>query len=393
MDKEAKEIRVLFKFSSNSTWMGGVNYFRNLFHAISMVEDPKIISYIDYNGDFYSLYSEFTKNPVLKRKKGIKYIIGLFLNFFFHTNYNLDDIKSKKYIEFDITSHCQKIDNKPNIQWIPDFQHNYLPQMFTEKEIKERNKQFFKIAKKSDIVLVSSNDALKDFKKFFSKYGNKGRTLHFVSYQDSNIYSKTDLLYPILKEKFKLPDKYFFLPNQFWKHKNHKVVLDSLIILSKKGLSDITVICTGNTSDYRNPDYFSSLSNYIKQNKIEKNIKILGFVEYEEMICLLRYSVALLQPSLFEGWSSTIEEAKSIGKNCILSNLPVHIEQNPPDSVFFNPNNAEELAVIMEQVNNNYSGGPNYKLEELAKLHMNERMLKFGKEYKDIILNLLNEKE
>ena len=390
MDKEAKEIRVLFKFSSNSTWMGGVNYFRNLFRAMSMVEDPKIIPYIDYNGDFYSLYSEFAKNSILKRKKGIKYIIGLLLNFFFHANYNLDDIKSKTYIEFDITSHCSAIDKKPNIQWIPDFQHCYLPQMFTKKEIKARNKQFLKIAKKSDIVLLSSNDALKDFNKFSPKYGYKGRTLHFVSYQDINIYSKTDLLYPMLKEKFNLPDKYFFLPNQFWKHKNHQIVFTALTILSKRGLPDVTVICTGNTSDYRNPEYFPFLKAYIETNGLEKNVKILGLIEYEEMICLLRYSLALLQPSLFEGWSSTIEEAKSIGKNCILSNLPVHIEQNPPDSVFFDPNNAEELADIMEEIYNKTLGQPNYKLEELARLHMNERMLQFGNEYKEIVVSLLN---
>jgi glycosyltransferase involved in cell wall biosynthesis len=41
----------------------------------------------------------------------------------------------------------------------------------------------------------------------------------------------------------------------------------------------------------------------------------------------MRASTALINPSLFEGWSTTVEEAKSTGTPMILSDLGVHREQ------------------------------------------------------------------
>ena len=35
------------------------------------------------------------------------------------------------------------------------------------------------------------------------------------------------------------------------------------------GNKDITLVCTGNTNDYRNRAYFSELSRYIKENNLE----------------------------------------------------------------------------------------------------------------------------
>lgn len=49
---------------------------------------------------------------------------------------------------------------------------------------------------------------------------------------------------------------------------------------------------------------------------------------------LIKYSVAVINPSRSEGWGSTVEQAKSMGKFILLSNLPVHIEQNPSSSFF-----------------------------------------------------------
>ena len=51
----------------------------------------------------------------------------------------------------------------------------------------------------------------------------------------------------------------------------------------------------------------------------------------------MRQSVAVLQPSLFEGWSTTVEEAKSIGKTILLSDIPVHREQAPPRRAVLRP--------------------------------------------------------
>lgn len=57
---------------------------------------------------------------------------------------------------------------------------------------------------------------------------------------------------------------------------------------------------------------------------------------------------ALLNPSRFEGWSTTVEEAKAAGTPMILSDIPVHREQ-APNARFVGQDDAPALADAIEQ--------------------------------------------
>lgn len=381
-------INIFFNINASSSWMGGVNYYKNLFSAISKVSSPSLTPLIDYSNETPEILKSLSKPVQYKYNRTLKYyvkiIAGLFLRKKFDNSYN----QKKIYKNFNLSSHCSKIDSEKNIQWIPDFQHIHLPEMFSEKEISDRNSEYLQTAKEADIVVLSSEDAKKDFINCFPEYKSKARVLHFVSYFSEKLYEQTDKIDSKIKSKFNLPEKYFFLPNQFWKHKNHITVFKAVALLKKNGIN-IHVVCTGNTKDYRNPEYFSYLTDFISQNNISENIHILGMVDYDELVYLMRYSIALLQPSLFEGWSSTIEEAKSIGKNCILSNLNVHLEQSPKDSIYFDPLDPEKLSIILNEQYSSLIPGPNIKLENEAKALMEPRMIEFGKTYQQYIQELI----
>jgi len=118
--------------------------------------------------------------------------------------------------------------------------------------------------------------------------------------------------------------------------------------------------------DYRNKNHVKELQEYIRIYHLENNIRLLGLIEYSDVFTLMRYSIAVINPSLFEGWSSTVEEAKSIGKGMVLSNINVHREQNPPASEYFDPDNAGELAGILKKYWNEKEGEPDFSLEEQA---------------------------
>ena len=146
----------------------------------------------------------------------------------------------------------------------------------------------------------------------------------------------------------------------------------------------IIVYCTGNINDYRNKNYFSKLLSYIKKYKLENNFKILGAVPYKDVQALMLGCKAMINPSLFEGWSTTVEEAKSLGKRIILSDIMVHKEQNPEGGLFFKKNEAKDLADKMLQVWNE----PieiNKKLEKNAINNLNKRKYKLRKDYYNII--------
>jgi glycosyltransferase involved in cell wall biosynthesis len=163
----------------------------------------------------------------------------------------------------------------------------------------------------------------------------------------------------ILKNKYDLPNKFFYLPNQYWIHKNHIIVIKALIELVLK-FPDIKVVSTGSNHDYRSPDYFTNLMSIIKKNNLQNNYIYLGVIPYKDSMSLINNSLAIINPSKFEGWSSTVEQAKSFGKLIILSNISVHKEQNPNKAFFFNPDNHKQLSEIMSMVWNKEKNIKNY---------------------------------
>ena len=60
-------------------------------------------------------------------------------------------------------------------------------------------------------------------------------------------------------------------------------------------------------------------------------------------------SVAVLNPSLFEGWSTTVEEARALQVPMVLSDLPVHQEQADGIARFFDRTSASSLADALLQ--------------------------------------------
>jgi glycosyltransferase involved in cell wall biosynthesis len=165
--------------------------------------------------------------------------------------------------------------------------------------------------------------------------------LHFVS--QPGVYNNT-LKFEQIISKYKIDENYFFLPNQLWKHKNHMVVFKALTLLKKNGIS-VCVVCTGQIDDYRNNEYSHKIKQYIQENEL--NVKLLGIIDYQDVVELMRNSIAVINPSYFEGWSSTVEECKSLGKNMILSDINVHKEQAPDNSYYFNPDDENELYKII----------------------------------------------
>jgi glycosyltransferase involved in cell wall biosynthesis len=183
--------------------------------------------------------------------------------------------------------------------------------------------------------------AKKDLLQFFPESEKKIQVLRFMCTLKSP--DNTDSI-DSLEEKYCFRGKFFYLPNQYWAHKNHKVVIRATSLLRKMG-HNVLVISTGKTDDYRQPNFFNSLIGEL--DDAGDGYRVLGVIPYPDVSLLMQHSVGLINPSYFEGWSSTVEEAKAFGKPMILSNIPVHKEQAIGVASFFNPDDVEELATLM----------------------------------------------
>ncbi len=69
------------------------------------------------------------------------------------------------------------------------------------------------------------------------------------------------------------------------------------------------------------------------------------------MLVLLAHAVAVINPSRFEGWSSSVEEAKALGKPLIVSDIPVHREQvaGRTTADLFGVDDADALAGLLSK--------------------------------------------
>lgn len=229
------------------------------------------------------------------------------------------------------------------IYWIPDFQEYYLPEMFTREDINARKDSHQKLSTSESKVVFSSIDAMGDFKTFYPNYRNKLFLLRFACshprFKHLDINSLTD--------KFRISKPYFLVPNQFWKHKNHKVILEAISLL--KGFEiNFQVVFTGSTSDFRNKDYYTSLISFVNESNIQKYVRFLGFIDRREQLRLMEDATAIVQPSLFEGWSTVVEDAKALSQSIILSDIGVHREQIDTNCKFFSPDDPLDLSKIME---------------------------------------------
>jgi glycosyltransferase involved in cell wall biosynthesis len=347
-------IKVAFFLDFPLSYNGGVNYFKNVFFALNSFYKDKleIILFVPSNIEDKDLSpfkhsSKIIKTNVLRRKSLSWFISKLFQKLI---NYDLLKKKIVSDANIDIVFYCNNFINLGSkikyVNWIPDFQFLHYPQYWNEKQLKIEKNLIKKGFKNSDIVVLSSKDSLNDFLKINKTPSNKVKVINFVSQIDNNLYSNFNNLNKYSKDQF------FYLPNQFWIHKNHLTVFKAVKILLEKNI-EIKLLCSGVMKDFRSKDkYIYKLLKYVGENNLKNNIIFLDVIPYEHVLGLIKKSIAVINPSFFEGWSSTVEESKSLDKTIILSDIPIHREQNPAKGIFFNPNDPNELSKILKKLIN-----------------------------------------
>lgn len=269
----------------------------------------------------------------------------------------------------------------PTLVWLPDFQHVRMPEFFGADEIAARDRGYSKAARWATAILLSSADAQSDLAAFAPGAETKSHVLHFVA---GMVRNDTPYDADFLASQYAIQEPFFYIPNQFWKHKNHRLVIDALALLAAEGRAPM-VISTGKTEDRRNPAHFAELMAHAEAVGAAPYFKVLGLIPYEHLSVLFRESISLINPSYFEGWSTTIEEAKSLGKRVILSDIPVHREQAPPRGIYVDPDDPRGMADAMLAMMATQSSHEDEAARQAAAAALPGRRRAFGETYQRIV--------
>jgi glycosyltransferase involved in cell wall biosynthesis len=387
------------------TWGGGVDFIRLILNGLKTINrDFRTLTIIIFipketfqakcireakNKIKAILNASFNKNYALELPINYEHIISVFKSLVEEAEivfYNKNDLEKKvveKKVDVALPSFTPQKGGFP-IPWIGylyDFQHRYLGEFFTPEEFKMRETAFMEMMQSAKTIIVNARQVKEDSQKFYPHtITDKVHALPFCPVINSNFF-----LLENNSNKYNLAEKYFLISNQFWKHKDHPTAFKALrLFVDKTKLTDMSIVCTGQTIDHRFPEYFEELNKTIASLKLEKNIRILGFISKADQLQILKNAVAVIQPTMFEGGpgGGAVYESVAYGIRSIVSDIAVNLEINDPTVYFFKAGSPEDLRDKMIKVYFEPYTAP----KKEALLNANEKRLN---EFSNILLKII----
>ena len=333
-----RRLTIGLRYTHQDQWVGGLYYVRNLVCALGLLPEAQRPRLVIVGGDKTALEDlcEATGYPDLGR---------------ISRNRIHREPQPRFSLPFGAPAH-QAIDlilmgappglEDRGVYWTPDFQEGRFPEFFAPEEVATRrrvNQQAFAAHRH---LLVSSRDAADDLARYYGRRDDGVHVVRFATFlpTDAPWADGTEL-----RRRYGLPERYFLCANQWWKHKNHGAVLLALAEIDSD--TRPTIAFTGKEDDPRDPGYAPRIRALAEELGVADQARFLGFLPRSEQLALMAGAVAVVQPSLSEGWSTVVEDAKALGKHVLASDLGVHREQLDRNVDFFQPDDTAELARLL----------------------------------------------
>ncbi|MCY0978397.1 glycosyltransferase family 1 protein [Chryseobacterium wangxinyae] len=201
------------------------------------------------------------------------------------------------------------------------------PQYYSFFDRKIHFWKFKKSAEMADKIIAISEQTKRDIIQYLKIPEDKIEVIYqgchqaFKKNQSEEFIQKT-------KQKFKLPERFILNVGTIEERKN---LLNIVKAIDK---SEIPLVVVG-----RKTKYFSKIEQYIKKNKLEKQIYFLEGVSMDELAVIYKSADIFVYPSFFEGFGIPIIEALFSKTVVITSNISCLPEAGGKDSVYIYPEN------------------------------------------------------
>ncbi len=229
----------------------------------------------------------------------------------------------------------------PTVATIYDLQYKKYPEFFSPLDVAHRERVFLEACKRGAMLSAISNYSREKAIDYGKLDPKKIRTIYLRMAKRISIAS--GLGDSVLMRFGLVTGKYFIYPANFWKHKNHEILLTAFGMACTQGLpSDIKLICTGAPGERS-----IFLSNAVKEMNLEGRIIFPGFVSTQELSGLMSNSLGMIFPSLYEGFGLPVMEAMAAGVPVACSNLTSLPEIAANAAIVFDPRVPSQIAKAM----------------------------------------------
>jgi glycosyltransferase involved in cell wall biosynthesis len=227
---------------------------------------------------------------------------------------------------------------------------------------------------KADFIACISKNTKQDLLRLSKVYPQNADVVYMgQNYGYKPMEKKKSLEY---LKKLSINSKYFFhISNSNW-YKNRIGLLKIFNDLAKKK-KNINLVMAGFSLG-------NDLQQYIKQNNLDRKIIFLGNVSNEELRALYSSAVALIYPSLQEGFGWPVAEAQACGCPVFTSNRAPMTEVGGDAAVYFDPENPRRAAEIIARNMNNRKKMKQLGLKNAKRFSTDKMVRKYIEIYKEI---------
>ncbi len=233
----------------------------------------------------------------------------------------------------------------PMVAIVYDLQHRTYPDFFSSTEYAHRDREFQGICRLAAHLICISDDTRQAVLKYGKIDPLQVSTIHIGLYRRLAALP-TDGTAAVLRRLGLEVGQFLLYPANYWPHKNHEMLLTAFgIYRAGHPESKLKLVCTGGLDNRR-----QALQEIATQMGLGDCVVITGYLPDVEFVALLRESLGLIFPSLFEGFGMPVLEAMAFDKPVLCSNVTSLPEVAGNAALLFDPRKPLEIADAIEQL-------------------------------------------
>ncbi len=201
------------------------------------------------------------------------------------------------------------------------------PQYYSFFDRKIHLWKFKKAAQMADEIIAISEQTKQDIIEFLRVPESK-ITVVYQGCHSAFKEEQPEEMIQSVKSKFQLPKRFILNVGTIEDRKNLLAVVQAIKD------TDIPLVVVG-----KKAKYFKKIEDFIKKNKMEKQVHFLEGVSMDELAVIYKLADIFVYPSFFEGFGIPVIEALFSKTVTITSNASCLPEAGGPDSVYIDPKN------------------------------------------------------
>ncbi len=272
----------------------------------------------------------------------------------------------------------------PTVSIVHDLQYHYYPMFFTPEDRYSRERNFRTTCRRADRIVCISEYARGTVLENSDFEEDAVTTIH-IQLPHRLKKPSADIASTVLNRFGLVENEFLLYPANFWPHKNHRMLLTAFgIYCARRPESGICLVCTGALDEEKRKIHAA-----VDRMGLGERVIFTGYLSDEEFSVIFASCLALIFPSLYEGYGMPVVEAMAFGKPVLCSDVTSLPEVAGDAALYFDPRKPRDIAHAIERITTESGLGENLVSRGYQRLNDSGSPEKMARQYLDVFLDLM----